>query len=63
MSFRQPEFIKDWLNIYQEGGLIHLIKTKGWSVVFAFFLFYLVRDTILYIFIPYIAYTNISSCV
>ena len=63
MSFRQPEFIKDWLNIYRERGLLHLLKTKGWSVVVALFLFYLIRDTILYIFIPYIAFSNIRSCV
>ena len=61
MSFRQPEFIKDWLNIYRERGLLHLLKTKGWSVVIALFLFYLIRDTILYIFIPYIAFSNIRS--
>ena len=63
MSFRQPEFIKDWLNIYRERGLLHLLKTKGWSVVIALFLFYLIRDTILYIFIPYIAFSNIRSFV
>ena len=62
MSFRQPEFIKDWLNIYREGGLVHLVKNKGWSVVFAFFIYYLIRDSILYIIIPYIAYSHISSC-
>ena len=61
MSFRQPEFIKDWLNIYRERGLLPLLKTKGWSVVITLFLFYLIRDTILYIFIPYIAFSNIRS--
>ena len=61
MSFRQPEFIKDWLNIYREIGLLHLLKTKGWSVVITLFLFYLIRDTILDIFIPYIAFFNIRS--
>ena len=61
MSFRQPEFIKDWLNIYREKGLLHLLKTKGWSVVITLFLFYLIRDTILDIFIPYIAFSNIRS--
>ena len=61
MSFRQPEFIKDWLNIYRERGLLHLLKTKGWSVVITLFLFYLIRDTILDIFIPYIAFFNIRS--
>ena len=49
MSFRQPEFIKSWLDIYRDGGLLHLLKVKGWVVVGAFFLFYLVRDSILYL--------------
>lgn len=62
MSFRQPEFIKSWLFIYRDGGLLHLLKVKGWVVAGAFFLFYLVRDSVLYIIIPYLAYSNISSC-
>ncbi len=62
MSIKQPKFVQDWLIIYREGGFIHLLKTKGWKVVFAFFLFYLVRDSILYILIPYLAYSNLSSC-
>ncbi len=62
MSFRRPKFIQNWLEIYREGGFKHLIKTKGWTVLIPFFLFYLVRDSILYILIPYLAYSNISSC-
>jgi len=62
MSIRQPKFITDWLAIYREGGFIHLMKKKGWKVVFAFFMFYLIRDTILFIIIPYLAYSNFISC-
>lgn len=62
MSFFQPKFIKEWLEIYKQGGLKHLIKIKGWNIVIALFLFYLIRDSILYILIPYLAYSNMSSC-
>ena len=62
MSFRQPKFIQNWLEIYREGGLIHLLKVKGWMVLVAFFLFYLIRDSVFYILIPYLAYYNIRSC-
>lgn len=62
MSFKQPKFIQSWLELYREGGFFHLLKEKGWLVLVSFFLFYLVRDSILYILIPYLAYSNISSC-
>tara|TARA_B110000467_G_scaffold164774_1_gene195622 strand:+ start:1172 stop:1363 length:192 start_codon:yes stop_codon:yes gene_type:complete len=62
VSIRQPKFIKDWLEIYRNGGLVHLLKVKGFVVVIAFFLFYLIRDSIFYILIPYLAYSNFSAC-
>ena len=39
-----------------------LIKKEGWSIVVIFFLFYLVRDSIIYILIPYIGISGLSSC-
>jgi len=62
MSIKRPGFIVEWLAIYRDGGLFHLLKVKGWTVVIAFFLYYLIRDSILYILIPYLAYSNLSSC-
>jgi len=62
MSFRQPEFIDEWLNIYREGGFSKLIKEKGFVVLVTFFLFYLIRDSILYLLLPYLAYSNFNSC-
>jgi len=62
VSVFQPEFFKNWLKIYREEGLKTLLKKKGWRIVIAFFLFYLVRDSILYILIPYLAYSNLSTC-
>ncbi|MAJ32978.1 MAG: hypothetical protein CMF95_00240 [Candidatus Marinimicrobia bacterium] len=60
--FYQPKFFKDWLTIYKRDGFKQLIKKKGWSVLFAFFLFYLIRDSIIYILIPYLAFSKFNSC-
>jgi hypothetical protein len=62
MSLYRPKFIQNWLDLYREGGFPHLFRKKGWTIALAFFLFYLVRDSILYLFIPYFAYTQFSSC-
>ena len=47
MSFRRPRFIRAWLKLYREGGFTKLLKVKGWKIVLAFFLFYLIRDSII----------------
>ena len=62
MYFGVPAFIKDWLEIYREGGFRQLIIKRGWSVLIVFFIYYLIRDTILYILIPYLAFSNIITC-
>ena len=62
MSFRRPRFIRAWLKLYCEGGFTKLLKAEGWKIVLAFFLFYLIRDSIMYIILPYVAYTSLSTC-
>ena len=62
MSFYRPKFIQEWNEIRQEGGYRLLIKKKGWAIILAFFIFYLVRDSLLYIVIPYFALKEIGSC-
>ena len=32
------------------------VKALGWKMILAFVLFYLIRDSILYILLPYLAY-------
>jgi hypothetical protein len=49
------------LNAYQRGGVKELLTEKGWKVLLAFFLFYLIRDSILYILIPWLGYTHLST--
>ncbi len=61
MSFFRPRFMQSWLDAYQRGGIKELLSKKGWKVLLAFFLFYLVRDSILYIIIPWIGYNHLSN--
>ena len=62
MSLYSPKFIKEWWNIKREGGYKLLFKKKGWQVIIVFFTFYLIRDSILYIIIPYFAFTVFKGC-
>jgi hypothetical protein len=62
MSIYKPNFLSEWNSIRQEGGYKLLIKKKGWVVVVAFFTFYLIRDSILYLLIPYLAFKGIFTC-
>ena len=60
MKFYQPNFIKKWLKIYKEDGFKIFIKKKGIKVVLVVIIFYLIRDSFLYIFLPYIAFTKLN---
>ena len=58
----KPKWIQSWAQLYKDGGVKHLLKQKGWKVVFVFFTYYLIRDSILYILIPWLGYNHFSSC-
>ena len=62
MSIYKPGFIREWGDIRRKGGYKLLIREKGWTVVLAFFIFYLIRDSILYLIIPYLMMKNVISC-
>ncbi len=51
-----PQFIKDYVKIWKDQGFKELIKQKGWRVFAVIFFYYLIRDSILYILLPYLAY-------
>ena len=59
MAKFSPKFINEWLEIKREGGLKLLFKKKGWYVIVAVVTYYLIRDSILYILIPYLIYKGI----
>ena len=59
MNFLKPKFIEKYTDIYRNDGFKGLVKKGGWKFLFYFFMFYLIRDTILYILIPYLAWQGI----
>ena len=61
MSRFNPKFINEWMDIKREGGFKLLFKKKGLRVFFIIIVFYLIRDSILYILIPYLIYKGYFS--
>ncbi|MCB0282580.1 MAG: hypothetical protein H6627_14180 [Calditrichae bacterium] len=57
-----PKFMQEWISIIKKDGLKSFVKQKGWKIVALIFAYYLVRDTILYIIIPYLIINNIIEC-
>jgi len=64
-SFRKilkPKIITNWTLEWKKLGFRGFVKKKGWKIVVAIFLFYLVRDSLLYIIIPYMAARGLWGC-
>ena len=62
MKILKQKFIVDWGEIRKEGGFFNLLKKKGTKVLVAFILFYLIRDSILYILIPIMIAKGFITC-
>ena len=62
MKILKTKFIVDWGEIRKEGGFFNLLKKKGTKVLVAFILFYLIRDSILYILIPIMIAKGFITC-
>ena len=63
MKKLSPNIIREWNDIRKEGGIIHIFREKGPAVLVVFFLYYLIRDSILYILIPFLVAKEIITCV
>jgi len=48
----KPPIVQEWTKLLREKGVKEFIRVKGWKILAAIFIFYLVRDTLLYIVIP-----------
>lgn len=48
----KPPLIQEWTALLREKGLKAFVRQKGWKIVAAIFLFYLVRDSVVYLIIP-----------
>ena len=62
MAFLKPKKIQEWLGEIKELGIKGFVKKHGWKLVAAVFFYYLIRDSILYILIPYLIINNIITC-
>jgi hypothetical protein len=57
-----PTFIRKYVQIFRKEGFKGLIKKGGWRLLLGFILFYLIRDTILYV-IPFLLIANgVHTC-
>ena len=64
MSFKHkliPFFLRKYFNYYLENGFKKTVKKYGWKLFAIIFLYYLIRDSILYIIIPYFALKGIFN--
>lgn len=56
MTFKEkliPKFLRKYVFYYREHGFKKTVKKFGWKLFAIIFLYYLIRDSILYIIIPY----------
>ncbi len=52
--FLVPKKIRQWKAILREKGFKAMMKEMGWKVIALVIVFYLIRDTFLYIIIPFL---------
>tara|TARA_Y100001954_G_C15772731_1_gene585354 strand:- start:211 stop:393 length:183 start_codon:yes stop_codon:yes gene_type:complete len=52
-----PQWILEANEVRKQDGMKGMIKKGGWRLIAAFFIFYLIRDTILYV-IPFMLGAN-----
>jgi len=58
----KPKIIQEWTALLKEKGLREFLTQKGWKIVVAVFLFYLIRDSLLYLVLPYLAARGLLGC-
>ncbi|MDZ7289237.1 MAG: hypothetical protein ONB44_20005 [candidate division KSB1 bacterium] len=48
----KPPIIREWTTLLREKGVKGFLREKGWKIFIGIVLFYLIRDTIVYLLIP-----------
>ena len=48
------KFLQEYIAVFKKDGFKGVLRKGGWKILFYFFMFYLIRDSILYILIPYL---------
>jgi hypothetical protein len=49
-----PKWMLKYIDIYKKEGFKAALKAAGWKIVLLIIIYYLVRDSLLYIVIPYL---------
>jgi len=62
-KFLKPAWLEKYTEIYRKTGWGGIVKQGGVKLIIAFFLFYLIRDTILYVIPIYLGIYGLQSCV
>ena len=57
----KSNFLSKYSQIYKQYGFKGVIKEGGWKILIYFFLFYLIRDSFLYIILPYFFMKGVFS--
>jgi hypothetical protein len=57
-----PQIIQNWKATIKEKGWKGFVKQHGWKVFIGIIIFYLIRDTLIYIIIPFLVINNIITC-
>lgn len=61
-SILKPQFIQTWIADWKEHGFKQFVKQRGLKVVIVIFIFYLIRDSLLYLLLPYLAARGLLGC-
>ena len=48
-----PEFLREARDAWREGGPRAVVRRCGWRIFVLLFAYYLIRDSVLYLLIPY----------
>ena len=59
MKFLLPLFIVEWAKLLRKEGFKVFIKKRGWKVLLTIVIFYAIRDSVLYILIPFLIYIGL----
>ena len=54
INFLKPQWLRDYADIFRKKGFKGVIKKGGYKFLIYFLLFYLIRDSILYLLVPYL---------
>lgn len=53
-KFLKPPIVREWTALLREKGIKEFIRAKGWKILAAVCVFYLIRDSILYLLLPFL---------